>query len=150
MKTLARTTEHGMPMISALLNDFFNEQWFDSSLSNWKSAGSTLPAVNICEKNDSFVFKVAAPGLKKENFNIELDNEVLTISASPENGLPEGDVQYMRKEYSYQSFQRSFSLPKDKVNGEKISARYTDGILFIEVPKKEDAKLKPARQISIR
>ena len=150
MKTLARTTEHGMPMISALLNDFFNEQWFDSSLSNWKSAGSTLPAVNICEKNDSFVFKVAAPGLKKESFNIELDNEVLTISASPENGQPEGDVQYMRKEYSYQSFQRSFSLPKDKVNGEKISARYTDGILFIEVPKKEDAKLKPARQISIR
>jgi HSP20 family protein len=148
MKTLARTNDNGMPVISALLNDFFNEGWFDSSLSNWRSAGSTLPAVNIRENSDNFLIEVAAPGMKKENFNVELDNDVLTISSSIE-GQSKEDGQYMRREFSYQSFQRSFSLPKDKVNGEKISARYVDGILTLEVPKREEAKPKPARQIRI-
>jgi HSP20 family protein len=110
-----------------------------------------LPSVNIAETNDSFNIEVAAPGMKRDDFKVELDNNVLTISSEVENKKEEKDKEgnYTRKEFSYQSFQRSFALPENKVEGEKIAARYADGILHITVPKKEEAKVKPARKISI-
>ena len=151
MKSLVRTNGNSFSSIPSLLNDFFPEDWLDSSLSNWRSMGATLPAVNVKETNDDFIIEVASPGMKRDDFKVELDNHVLTISSEMEDRHEEKDRngKYTRKEFSYQSFQRSFSLPENKVEGGKISAKYTDGILHVTVPKREEAKVKPARQITV-
>jgi HSP20 family protein len=151
MKTLVRTNGNLFPAIPSLLNDFFTDDWFDSSLANWRSSGTTLPAVNVRETNDEFRIEVAAPGMRRDDFKVELDNNVLTISSQREDNREEKqkDGSYTRREFSYQSFQRSFTLPESKVEGEKIAARYVDGILQVTVPKREEAKVKPAKQISV-
>jgi HSP20 family protein len=151
MKTLVRTNGNLFPAIPSLLNDFFTDDWFNSSLANWKSSGTSLPAVNVRETNDDFMIEVAAPGMKRDDFKVELDNNVLTISSQREENNEEKDKDgaYTRREFSYQSFQRSFTLPENKVEGDKIAARYVDGILQVTVPKKEEAKVKPAKQISV-
>ena len=151
MKTLVRTNGNLFPAIPSLLNDLFTDDWFDSSLANWKSSGTTLPAVNVRETNDDFRIEVAAPGMKRDDFKVELDNNVLIISSQREDSREEKDNNddYTRREFSYQSFQRSFTLPEGKVEGDKIAASYVDGILKVTVPKREEAKLKPAKQIAI-
>jgi HSP20 family protein len=103
------------------------------------------------ETNDDFKIEVAAPGMKRNDFKVELDNNVLTISSQLENNREEKDENgnYTRREFSYQSFQRSFSLPEKKVQGDKITARYVDGILHVTVPKTEEAKVKPVKQIAV-
>ena len=151
MKTLVRTNGNLFPAIPSLLNDLFTDDWLDSSLGNWRSSGATLPAVNVRETNDDFKIEVAAPGMKRDDFKVELDNNVLIISSQREDNREEKDSNgdYTRREFSYQSFQRSFTLPQGKVEGDKIAASYVDGILQVTIPKKEEAKLKPTRQISI-
>ena len=151
MKSLVRSNGNSFSSIPSLLNDFFTEDWLDSSIGNWKSMGATLPAVNVRENNDDFLIEVAAPGMKRDDFKVELDNNLLTISAQTEEQKDSSDKsgKYTRREFSYQAFQRSFSLPEYKIEGNKISAKYHDGILHIVVPKREDAKIKPARQITV-
>jgi HSP20 family protein len=151
MKNLVRTNGNSFSSMPSLLNDLFMDDWFNSSLRNWREAGTTLPAVNVKESNDDFTIEVAAPGMKRDNFKVELDNSVLTISSQVEENFRENDKNgnYNRREFSYQSFQRSFSLPEGKIEGGKISAKYNDGILYVTVPKREEAKIKPARQITI-
>jgi HSP20 family protein len=151
MKTLVKNNGTLFPAIPSLFDDFFNRDWLDSSLASWKSTGTTLPAANVKESNDLFTIEIAAPGMKRDDFKVELQNNVLTISADlqheQENNM--GDQQYTRREFSYNSFQRSFSLPENMVEGSKISARYDNGILYISVPKREEVKVKPPRLISI-
>ena len=151
MKSLVKSNGTFFPAIPSLLDDFITRDWLDSSLSNWRGTGASLPAVNVMETNDDFRIEVAAPGMKRNDFKVELDNNVLTISSQREDKNEEKDENgnYTRREFSYQSFQRSFSLPESKVLGDKISARYVDGILYVTVPKSEDAKVKPARQIAV-
>ena len=149
MKTLLRTTDGLFPALPALIEDFFNRDLLDSSNMNWRGSGATMPSVNIIESNDDFRIEVAAPGMKRDDFKIELDNNVLTIASHVEVKKEENDKLFTRREFNYQSFQRSFALPENKVEGEKITAKYADGILYVTVPKKEEAKVKPARQISI-
>ena len=151
MKSLVKSNGSFMPTIPSLFDDFFTRDWLDSSLANWRVAGATLPAVNVVETNDDFRIEVAAPGMKRGDFKVELDNNVLTISSEREDKAEEKDSNgnYTRREFSYQSFQRSFSLPENKVLGDKITARYVDGILHVTVPKSEDAKVKPAKQIAV-
>ena len=151
MKNLVRTNGNSFSSIPSLLNDLFMDDWFDSSLRNWRSSGATLPAVNVRETNDDFVIEVAAPGMNRDDFKVELDNNLLSISAELEekNETSDQNRAYNRREFNYQSFQRSFSLPENKVEGTKISAKYKDGILHVTVPKKEEAKIKPARQITV-
>lgn len=152
MKTLMKNgTREVLPNFPSLIDDFFNRNWLDSSLSNWRSAGATLPAVNIHETADDFLIEVASPGMKKEDFKVELDNNILTISSEKEEQMEDrgSNGKYTRREFSYQAFQRSFELPENKVDGEKIQAKYEDGILHVTVPKKEEAKVKPAKQIAI-
>jgi len=150
MKTLVRQNATLFPSLPSLLEDFFNRDWADSTLAN-SNFSATLPAVNVRETNDNFTIDVAAPGMKRDEFKVELDNNVLTISSQHEEKQEENDEtrNYTRREFNYQSFQRSFSLPENKVEGEQISARYVDGILHITVPKKDEAKVKPAKQITI-
>lgn len=150
MKTLVRQNATLFPSLPSLLEDFLNRDWADSTLAN-RNYSATLPAVNVKETNEDFIIEVAAPGMKRDEFKVELDNNVLTISSQHEEKREEQDEtgNYTRREFNYQSFQRSFTLPENKVEGEKISARYMDGILHITVPKKDEAKIKPIKQITI-
>lgn len=151
MKSLVKSNGTFFPTLPSLLDDFITRDWLDSSLANWRVSGATLPAVNVMETNDDFKIEVAAPGMKRSDFKVELDNNLLTISSQREDKSEEKDESgnYTRREFSYQSFQRSFSLPENKVLGDKITARYIDGILHVTVPKSEDAKVKPAKQIAV-
>lgn len=151
MKSLVKSNGTLFPTIPSLFDDFFNRDWLDSSLANWRVNGASLPAVNVMETNEDFRIEVAAPGMKRSDFKVELDNNVLTISSEREDKSEEKDSNgnYARREFSYQSFQRSFSLPENKVLRDKITARYMDGILHVTVPKSEEAKVKPAKQIAV-
>jgi HSP20 family protein len=151
MKNLVRTNGNSFSSIPSLLNEFFLDDWFDSSARNWRSEGATLPSVNVRETNDDFLIEVAAPGMNRDDFKVELDNNILSISSEVQTNTESSDKngQYNRREFNYRSFQRSFSLPENKVEGGKISAKYKDGILHITIPKREEAKVKPARQITV-
>jgi HSP20 family protein len=124
------------------------DQWFGHEGNSFKS---TMPAVNVKESENAFEVEVAVPGMKKEDFKVELNNDVLTIAAKQEDKKEEKDSEgkYTRREFHYHSFQRSFRLPKNQVDGDHIAAKYENGVLYLNVPKKEEAKQKPARLIEI-
>lgn len=109
----------------------------------------SLPAVNISEGENEFTIEVAAPGLDKKDFKIDLENDVLTIASVMEDKKEETGDNYTRREFRYSNFSRSFNLP-DSVNAENITAVHKNGILNVSIPKKEEAKAKPARQIAIK
>lgn len=132
-----------------LFDDFFTRDLMDWGFKNYSSTGTTIPAVNIQETNDHFDVELAAPGMTKNDFKVELDNNVLTISSEKEDKHEEKDDKYTRREFSYQSFQRSFTLPEQVVDIEKINAKYENGVLHLTVPKKESAKPKPPKTIKI-
>ena len=132
-------------------DNFFSRDLMDWGSSNFSSTDTTLPAVNVKENDEAFEIEVAAPGMTKNDFRISLENNMLTISSEKkEERKDERKGQYTRREFSYQSFQRSFTVPQSLVEGGKISAKYCDGILCITLPKKEEVKPKPAREIEIR
>lgn len=129
-----------------LLSDFFDN---DNVFTNrWFEKEFTLPAVNIKEKNNEFNIELAAPGFNKNDFKINVDENVLTISAETKDEKKSEDERYTKKEFSYNSFSRSFTLPQT-VNAEKIDASYNDGILKLTVPKKEEAKTNNKKEIKI-
>jgi HSP20 family protein len=145
--TLARRSNSYLP---SFWDNFFSKDLMDWGMSNFSSTDTTLPAVNVKESEDAFEIEVAAPGMKKEDFNVNFENNVLTISSErKEESRREEKGQYTRREFSYQSFQRSFTIPENLVEGEQISAKYSDGLLCIHLPKKEEVKPKPAREITI-
>lgn len=135
--------------LPSLFDRFMENDLFDWSNRNFSPTNTTVPSVNVKESADSFEVELAAPGLDKKDFNIELNNDMMTISSEKkyENETKEGE-QFARREFSYQSFSRSFSLP-NTADAEKIKARYENGILRVLIPKKEEARPKPAKQISI-
>ena len=119
------------------LPDFFDNDSYKS-----------VPAVNIAEGDDEFVIEVAAPGLERKDFKIDLENNHLTISSEKEDKSEDKNEKTIRKEFRYSTFCRTFTLP-ETVENDKIRAKHKDGILFVTIPKKEIAKIKPARQIEI-
>ncbi len=135
--------------LPSVFDDMFRTDWLGGT-TNVNSIGTSIPAVNIKETEDSFNVEVAAPGKSKEDFNIELDNDVLTISSEEkkENETTENNGRFTRKEFSYSTFKRAFSLP-ESVNSAKISASYNNGVLEIALPKKEEAKVQAKRLIEI-
>jgi HSP20 family protein len=134
----------------SIWNNFFNNDLFDWD-NNFASTGNSIPAVNIKETADNFVVEMAAPGMEKKDFKIEIDGSALTISSEKRNESEEKDGEnYNRKEFSYQSFYRTFHLPKEVVNADKIEANYENGLLRLQIPKREEAKQKPARLINIQ
>ncbi len=143
--TLLKRTYNGYPTFSNLLEDIFST--VDTGISTKNS--QTLPSVNIAENSDGFKIEFAAPGLTKEEFKINLDNNVLTIESEKEEEKNEMKENFTKREFNYNSFQRSFTLP-DSANGEEIKAEYHNGILNIEIPKREEAKEKPVREIEIQ
>ncbi|HKJ05891.1 MAG TPA: Hsp20/alpha crystallin family protein [Flavobacteriaceae bacterium] len=134
------------------VSKFFDDDWnslFDFSNRNYSNTSTTLPSINIKDNKNEYIVEMAAPGMKKEDFNIEIHNNVLTIKSETKFEENKEEENYTRKEFSYQSFQRSFNLNDKVVDDEKIKATYEDGILSLTIPKKEEAKEKPARFIEI-
>lgn len=134
------TRELSKSMLSpSLFDNFFKpwNEWFEDSRLTGKM--NRMPAVNIIENNDQYTVSLAAPGLSKEDFKIDIDGHMLTISSEKEEKTEKKDELYTRKEYSYSSFSRSFNLPED-VKMEAIDAHYENGVLSIVLPRKEEAK----------
>jgi HSP20 family protein len=129
-----------------MVDEFFGKDFLSNFFDT--QTGISMPSVNIVEGKDDFRIEVAAPGLEKKDFKINLENNVLTISSEKEVKNEQNEDKYMRREFSYSSFQRSFALP-NTVDAEKINANYKDGVLYLVIPKKDEAKEKPARSIKI-
>lgn len=132
----------------SILDDFFGRDLLYNVFED--NTGISIPAVNIVDNSDEFKIEVAASGLDKKDFKIDLDNNVLTISSEKElkDEEKDEDDKYMRREFSYTSFKRSFTIPQS-VDADKIKAKHKDGILQIQIPKKEEAKQKPPKTIEI-
>lgn len=131
---------------------FFADDWntlFEWPNRNLTTQQPTFPSVNIQENADNFIVEMAAPGMKKENFHVELHNNVLTIKSQMKEENQVNNNNYTRREFSYQTFQRSFNLKNNVVDDSSIEAKYQDGILRLTIAKREEAKEKPARLIQI-
>ena len=131
------------PFTSNWMDDFFPENSFKAAMK-----GVSVPAVNVKESKDAFKLDVAAPGFKKEDFKLEVKNGYLTISGESQEEKEDKDETFTRREYSYNSFSRSFSLPEN-VNGENVEARYSDGVLKVTLPKKKKDET-PVKQIDVK
>ncbi|WPR70747.1 Hsp20/alpha crystallin family protein [Flavobacterium sp. NG2] len=134
----------------SLFDRFFNNDFDSWNRDNFSMTNTTLPSLNIKENSDAFFVEVAAPGFEKSDFNIELNDDLLTISSEKEVKNEEKEEERITKqEFSYQSFTRSIRLP-ELVEEDKIQAKYDNGILSITIPKKEEAKPKPIKKIAIK
>ena len=130
--------------LPTFFNDFFDNDWM-------MKTNATAPAINVVESDKDYKVEVAAPGMKKEDFNIHLgDNNELVITMEQKNENKEEHKKYLRREFAYSKFQQSFVLP-DNIEKEKISASVNDGILTIELPKQApEEKAKVNRVIEIQ
>ncbi|WP_026898810.1 Hsp20/alpha crystallin family protein [Daejeonella oryzae] len=144
-QSLAKAAER-MPTVFEDLFKPWNE-WFDGG--NLLNRVMNVPAVNITESKDEYLVSLAVPGMKKSDFKIDLEGNMLSISSEKEESSEEKDKRFTRKEYSYSSFSRSFSLPEE-INQEKIEAKYEDGVLKISLPRKEESKRHLNKQISVK
>jgi len=139
-----------LPMITRRsYKPFLWSSLFDDDFFPVVSQTSTsMPAVNIKEDEKKFVLDLAVPGIDKKDLQIEIHEEVITISSENKNESEETHDGFKRREFSYSSFCRSFYLPEN-VNKDKIEAGYKDGILTVELPKEEEEKAKISRQVKI-
>jgi HSP20 family protein len=129
----------------------FRPRIFDDFLSPWNEwignghlfpeERMSVPAVNISEDDNNYQLTMAAPGMKKDDFKVDIDGNTLVVSSEKESNKEEQSKKFSKKEYSYSSFSRSFAIPED-ANHEKIDAHYEDGILKLTIPKKEEARRK--------
>jgi HSP20 family protein len=133
----------------SLFNDFFRpwNEWFDNG--NLMSRTMNMPAVNITEEKNEYKVSLAVPGMKKDDFKIDIDGNMLTISNEKEETREEKEKKFTRKEYNYSSFSRTFTLPEE-INKEKIEAKYEEGVLKILLPRKEEAKKVSAKHIAVK
>jgi HSP20 family protein len=131
--------------LPTLVSDFWGEDMFPQfEQQNW----NLTPAVNIVEDDHLFKVEVAAPGLGKENFKVHVEKNILEISSEKKEEEETKNGKYLRREFSYSEFRRTFSLPS-YVDPEKINATHKDGVLTVEIPKKDEAKVNPRKQIEI-
>ncbi|WP_264564503.1 Hsp20/alpha crystallin family protein [Flavobacterium sp. N3904] len=154
METLVKRDGMFPSVVSKLVNPLF-EDFFTRDISDWadrsiSAIGVNLPSVNLKETDTKLEIELAAPGLKKEDFKIEVDNNVLVISTEKEEKKESSKKDdYVRKEFNYQSFYRSFNLP-DYADENKIEATYKDGILDVCINKKPGDRKKTLKSISIK
>jgi len=148
--TIIKRNGNLLNQFPALFDDFLNRDIFNWGSSNFSDTNTTIPAVNIKETADNYEVEVAAPGMTKKDFKVQLDGNMLTISSEKSSEREENeDVRYSTREFSYQSFSRTFNLQKDVVDTEKLVAKYEDGVLHLLIPKKENAKQKQPKLIEI-
>jgi HSP20 family protein len=144
-QALLRRTER----LPSVFEDFFKpwNEWFDNG-GQW-GRFLNVPAVNITEEKNTYLVALAVPGMKKDDFKISVEGNMLTISSEKEESKEENEKKYTRREYSYSSFSRSFTLPEEVIQ-EKIDAKYEDGVLKITLPRKEEAKKFAATEIAVK
>lgn len=130
--------------MSTFLDEFFLPQWPIKS----QNFTTSIPAVNVQEREKDFLLSFAVPGKNKKDFEIDVDGEVLSVSALAHETTEENDNLFTRKEFNYQSFKRSFTLP-ESVDTAKIKAQYKEGILSIHLPKRKEALPQPIKRIAI-
>lgn len=145
--TLVRRFNNQLPDIANIFDDFFGGDFFHTPAAQGRR---TVPAVNVKETQDEYLIEVAAPGMKKDDFKVEVNNNVLTISCEVEDKKEENEKGFTRREFCYSAFRRSFAIPRNEVDESKIDASYKDGILEIKLHKREEVKPKPARMIEIK
>lgn len=147
MSTLALTRNGNL--FPSVFEDFFKpwNEWFDNG-QQWPLAFNS-PAVNIEQHDKSYELSLAAPGLNKNDFKIDVQGNILTISSEKETKKEEKEKKFTRKEYSYASFSRSFTLPEE-INVDKIDASYKDGVLNVSLPRKADAKQIAAKHVAVK
>ena len=147
-KTLVRTGD----LMPSVFNDFFKpwNNWFDvnNGGSIWGNM-LTVPAVNIMEEKENFKLSLAVPGMKKDDFKIDIEGDMLTISAETKEEKVEKEGKFTRNEYNFSSFRRSFTIP-DGIKKDKIDARYEDGVLKIFLPKTGETKKMEAKHIAVK
>ncbi len=130
----------------SIFDDFFPTDFFQMN----RRPNYSTPAVNVKETDHAFEIELATPGMKKEDFNIELDNKVLTISAQRSDSEETKEGNYTRREFNFQSFKRSFSLSDKLIDRNDINASYENGILRVRIGKTEEAKVQPSRRIDVQ
>jgi HSP20 family protein len=149
MKALVKSSGRLIPEFPSLLDDIFDRDIFNWPVERF-SGSSSVPSVNIKETKNSYEMEVAAPGLDKNNFKVELNKDMLVVSGQKEVRTENKDEgNYTLREFSYESFQRSFQLPESIVVKDKISAKYRDGILHVTIPKSTEAQVNASRIIEI-
>ncbi len=126
----------------------FLENFFDDDYGFKRQISRSIPAVNVIEEKGNYKIEVAAPGLKKDDFNVNLEKNVLKIESRKESKNEVKEANYTKQEFCFDSFSRSFTLP-DTINSNKIDAKYSEGVLTISLPLKEDAKVQASREIKI-
>ena len=131
-------------LFPSLMNEILRPDWF-GGVDNFKES---VPAANVKETESEYLLELAIPGRKKEDFNVEIDNDILTISSEVKSEESKESDEYTRREFTFSSFKRVFSLP-ETISLDKINATYEDGILKFVLPKKEEALPKPKRLIEI-
>lgn len=146
-RSMANSNGSTFPNWSSWIEEVFNRDLPTVFTSNF-TTGMTMPKVNIRETKTAYFVDMAVPGMKKSDFQIELDNQVLSISTEILENQEQQEENFARREFGYASFKRSFSLP-ETVNEDDINAEYSNGVLSIYLPKKEEAIQKPARSIQI-
>lgn len=136
--------------LPSVFQDFFKpwDRWFDTNGGSLNQM-LTVPAVNIVEKQDHFEISLAVPGMKKDDFNIDVEGNMLTISAESEEQKQEKDERHTRREFNYTSFSRTFTLPEG-VKKEQIDASYNNGLLKLVLPKTEEARKTASRHINVK
>ncbi len=141
----------GIEKMPFVFEDYFRpwNEWFENGNSNLWGTAMNIPAVNITEHKNAYEVSLAVPGMKKDDFKIDVEGNMLTISSEKEESKEEKDKKFTRKEYNYTSFSRSFTLPAE-INKEKIDAKYDNGILKISLPRKEEAKKLTAKNIAVK
>lgn len=142
--TLIRKHQSSVPSI---WNDLFESNLFNHHVKG--NARIAVPPVNISESDESYLVELAVPGLKKEDFDINLDKTVMTISAKKDEKETEEKTNYSKREFSYRSFRRSFTLPST-ANLEGINASYDEGVLNVTIAKKDKEKQTTSRSISVK
>jgi HSP20 family protein len=146
LPTVFKTRKRYAP--TSILDEWLNDSYLPSFVGPDFNRNRNLPSVNVEETDKGYKIDVAAPGLSKKDFNINLDQNVLTISAKQESKNEKKEENFVCREFNYNSFERSFSLPED-VDASKITAGYNNGILTIEVPHSE-ARSKVQKTIKIK
>lgn len=136
-------------LFPGIWNNFFENEWLDIPSVN--QLGANTPAVNILDTGENYEIQIAAPGMKKEHFNVSLDDGLLTVSSerTEENQTNDQHGRYTHREFNFYSFKRTFNLP-ETVDRENVSANYQDGVLVVSIPKFEQEKRKQLKMIEVK
>lgn len=150
METLVKRNGN-FPLMNTFVDDFLSKDIFDWTERNFAALGSNLPSANLKETETKLEVELAAPGMKKKDFKVEIDNNILKISCENEMEYEESKNKsnYVRKEFSYHKFYRTFYLP-DSIDENNVEAMYNDGILKVGIAKKESNKGKTTKTILIK